>query len=234
MSRHPARAMVLAAGLGLRMRPLTLDRPKPLIELAGRTLLDRVLDALAAAGIEEAVVNSHYLGAMIAARVARRTRPRITLSPEETLLDTGGGVARALPRLGKGPFFVINADIAWDDGPRPALVRLATAWRDTTMDALLLVQPASRAVGYDGPGDFDLADGKLVRRSGDRAAFVFTGVQLLHPRLFAQAPAGAFSLNLLYDRAATAGRLCGLVHDGAWYHIGTPAALKEAEALIRP
>jgi MurNAc alpha-1-phosphate uridylyltransferase len=226
--------MVLAAGLGLRMRPLTLDRPKPLIAFAGRTMLDRVLDALAVAGVEEAVVNSHYLGVMIAAHVAGRSRPRIGLSPEETLLDTGGGVVRALPRLGSAPFFVVNADIAWDDGPTPALARLAAAWDDAAMDALLLVQPVARATGYEGAGDFDLATGRLTRRRGERAAFVFTGVQLAHPRLFAGAPAGAFSLNLLYDRAAAAGRLHGLAHDGAWYHIGTPTALREAAALIGP
>lgn len=235
--RAPRHAMVLAAGLGLRMRPLTLTRPKPLIALAGRTLLDRALDALADVGVEHAVVNTHYLGAMIAAHLADRTRPHVTLTPESALLETGGGVVNALPLLGDAPFFVVNADIAWSDGRLPALARLAASWTDA-MDALLLVVPVAAATGYDGAGDFAIAPvsgigcGRLVRRKGGRAPFVFTGVQLLHPRLFRDAPGGAFSLNILYDRAEAAGRLFGIVHDGAWYHVGTPAALAEAEALI--
>jgi len=226
--------MVLAAGLGLRMRPITETRPKPLVELAGRTLLDRALDALAAAGVEHAVVNTHYLGAMIEAHLARRTRPRIALSPEDELLETGGGVARALDRLGDAPFYVVNADIAWTDGAVPALDRLAAAWRDAAMDALLLLHPTEAATGYDGSGDFFLAeDGTLTRRgAAARAPFVFTGVQILHPRLFAGAPAGRFSLTVLYDRARAAGRLAGIVHDGGWHHIGTPAGLAEAEARL--
>lgn len=231
--RTPRRAMVLAAGLGLRMRPLTLTRPKPLVMLAGRTLLDRALDALVAAKVERAVVNTHYLGGMIAEHLSQRTAPKITLSPEVTLLETGGGVAKALGRLGASPFFVVNADVAWTDGAEPALLRLAAAWRARAMDALLLVQSVARATGYDGAGDFEIAsDGRLSRRTGDRAPLVFTGVQLLHPRLFGGAPDGAFSLNLLYDRAAQTGRLYGLVHDGAWYHVGTPVALAEAETLL--
>lgn len=233
----PRRAMVLAAGLGLRMRPLTLTRPKPLIALAGRTLLDRALDALADAEVELAVVNTHYLGDMIAKHLGDRTRPRVRLSPEVSLLETGGGVVNALPLLGDAPFFVVNADIAWSDGPKPALARLAAAWHDA-MDALLLVQPVGSATGYDGTGDFDIGPlsalgcSRLRRRSAARAPYVFTGVQLLHPRLFQDAPGGKFSLNILYDRAASAGRLFGVVHDGAWYHVGTPSALAEAEALI--
>jgi MurNAc alpha-1-phosphate uridylyltransferase len=233
----PRRAMVLAAGLGLRMRPLTLNRPKPLIRLAGRTLLDRALDALADAGVDSAVVNTHYLGNMIAAHLVERTRPQIRLSPELSLLETGGGVANALPLLGDAPFYVVNADIAWTDGNPPALARLADAWTDE-MDALLLVVPVGSATGYDGVGDFDIAPasgsgcGRLARRKAARAPHVFTGVQLLHPRLFDGAPGGAFSLNILYDRAEAAGRLFGIVHDDAWYHVGTPTALAEAEALI--
>jgi len=228
----PRRAMVLAAGLGLRMRPLTLTRPKPLIRLAGRTLLDRALDALADAGVENAVVNTHYLGGMIAAHLVERVRPQVRLSPELSLLETGGGVVNALSLLGDAPFYVVNADIAWTDGPLPALARLAGAWTDA-MDALLLVVPVGSATGYDGAGDFDIApDRRLHRRKAARAPYVFTGVQLLHPRLFVGAPGGAFSLNLLYDRAEEAGRLFGVVHDDAWYHVGTPAALAEAEALI--
>lgn len=235
----PTRAMVLAAGLGLRLRPLTETRPKPLIAVAGRTLLDRALDRLVEAGVAEAVVNIHYLGHMIEAHLAARTAPRIVLSREDdALLETGGGVAKALPDLGTAPFYVINADIAWSDGASPALLRLAQAWRDESMDALLLLHPVAAATGYDGTGDYALdgdgeAAGRLRHRRGRPAApHVFTGVQLLHPRLFAGAPAGPFPLIRLYDAAEESGRLFGLVHDGDWHHIGTPAGLAVAERRL--
>lgn len=230
--------MVLAAGLGLRLRPLTETLPKPLIAPGGRTLLDRALDALAAAGVEEAVVNTHHLGHMIADHLGRHVTsqavPRVTLSPEEDLLETGGGVTRVLGLLGEGPFFVVNADIAWRDGAPPALQRLGQAWDDGGMDALLLLQPVAAAVGYDAAGDYQLdGDGRLSRRrDAPTAPFVFTGVQLLHPRLFAGEQDDAFSLLRLYDRAEQAGRLFGLVHDGAWFHIGTPDGLALAEAAL--
>lgn len=226
--------MILAAGLGLRLRPLTETRPKPLISVAGRTMLDRALDHLVTAGIGSAVVNSHYLAEQIEAHVGRRDRPGIRLSYEEVLLETGGGIARALPHLGERPFFAANADIIWSDGATPALDRLADRWDDATMDALLLVHPADRASGYDGAGDFHCDnDGRLRRRGADPSApYVFTGVQLLHPRLFDGAPSGPFSMNVLYDRALDQGRLHGLVHDGEWYHVGTPDALADAEALL--
>lgn len=230
----PRRAMVLAAGLGLRMRPLTASRPKPLIPVAGRTLLDRALDRLLEAGVEQAVVNLHYLGSMIEQHLAGRDAPHTSLSWEEDkLLETGGGVTKALPDLGSDPFYVINADIAWEDGKSPALKRLAAAWRDESMDALLLLHPVPTATGYDGVGDYTMAAGDvatLQRRRDDPAApLVFTGVQLLHPRLFKDAPAGPFSLTRLYDDAEASGRLFGLIHDGDWHHIGTPAGLKIAE-----
>lgn len=228
----PRRAMVLAAGLGLRMRPLTQNRPKPLIPVAGHTLLDRALDRLVEAGVEEAVVNLHYLGAMIEAHLANRAAPRTILSREEDrLLETGGGVTRALPHLGDDPFYVVNADIAWADGKTPALRRLAATWREDTMDAVLLLHPVATATGYDGVGDYTMdGDGALRRRRDDPAApYVFTGIQLLHPRLFASAPTGPFSLTRLYDEAETAGRLFGVIHDGDWHHIGTPAGLETAE-----
>ena len=223
--------MVLAAGLGTRMRPLTDTLPKPLLEAGGRTMLDRALDRLEAFGIGEVTVNAHYLGARIDAHLAARQAPRTAVSREKTLLDTGGGVAAALHRLGDAPFFVLNADIAWLDGPTPALERLARSWADAEMDALLLMHRCVAAYGYDGRGDYFMeADGALRRRADrDVAPYVFTGVQLLHPRLFAGAPEGAFSLNLLYDRAEAAGRLFGVVHDGEWFHIGTPAALGTAD-----
>ena len=226
--------MILAAGLGLRLRPLTETRPKPLIEVAGRTMLDRALDHLVAAGIGSAVVNCHYLAEQIEAHLAGRDRPAIRLSREEVLLETGGGIAKALPNLGPDPFYAANADIIWSDGATPALLRLADHWDASTMDALLLVHPTERAFGYDGAGDFARdKDGRLSRRGNAASApYVFTGVQLLHPGLFDGAPAGAFSMNVLYDKALAAGRLHGVVHDGEWYHVGTPEALSEADALL--
>ncbi len=232
MTGHIKRAMVLAAGLGLRMRPLTENRPKPLISVAGRSLLDRALDHLEEAGVEEAVVNLHYLGDMIEAHLAHRSAPRTVLSREDNqLLETGGGVTRALPALGDDPFFVVNADIAWADGTVPALQRLTSAWRDATMDALLLVHPVATATGYDGVGDYTVGDGSALHRRRDDpgAPYVFTGIQLLHPRLFTDAPEGPFSLRHLYDQAESMGRLSGLIHDGQWHHIGTPSGLDIAE-----
>jgi MurNAc alpha-1-phosphate uridylyltransferase len=227
--------MVLAAGLGQRLRPLTDSRPKPLIEVAGRAILDHVLDALAAAGVKACVVNTHYLGAMIDQHLAGRVLPRVEISAEEDLLDTGGGVVKARPRLGAGPFLIANGDILWHDGPSaPALARLAAAFDPQRMDGLLLVAPVEGAVGYDGSGDFFLGPDGCLSRRGDApsAPFVFTGVQILNPALLDAAPDGAFSLNLLYDRAIAAGRLYGLAHDGAWFHIGTPAGRDLAEAAI--
>lgn len=230
MSTKPSRAMVLAAGLGLRMRPITEKLPKPLVDVGGRTLLDRALDHLEAVGVEQAVVNTHYLPEMIEKHLSARKRPAIAISREDELLETGGGVFKALERLGDGPFYVVNSDIAWVDGATSALGRLAAAWDDRRMDALLLVMPKERAGDYEGTGDYFMApQGALRRRKpGEPAPFVFCGVQILHPRLFAGAKPGRFSLNLLYDRAEAAGRLYAVVHDGAWYHIGTPAALAQA------
>ncbi|MGE0733134.1 MAG: nucleotidyltransferase family protein [Alphaproteobacteria bacterium] len=227
--------MVLAAGLGLRMRPITETIPKPLVPVLGRSLLDRALDRFEAAGIATAVVNTHYLAAQVQAHVAGRTRPRIVISHEAALLETGGGVALALRHLGLAPFAVANSDAIWIDGPVPALRRLLGAWRDAAMDALLLLQPVERGVGYDGAGDFFVdAAGRLRRRGATpHAPYLFTGVQILHPRLFDGAPAGAFSLNVLYDRALARGRLFGLAHDGGWYHVGTPDGLRTVEALLR-
>lgn len=223
--------MVLAAGLGLRMRPLTDTTPKPLIQAGGRSMLDRALDRLDAFGIEQVVVNSHYLGEQIIAHLAGRGSPKTVLSPEQTLLETGGGVANALPLLGDDPFMVINADIVWLDGPIPALDRLANIWDDGAMDALLLMQRTVTAYGYTGRGDYymDPYGGLRRRDPRDVSPYVFTGLQILHPRLFAGAPDGPFSLNLLYDRAEHAHRLFGLVHDGEWFHVGTPDALKVAD-----
>jgi MurNAc alpha-1-phosphate uridylyltransferase len=234
MIRMPRRAMVLAAGLGLRMRPITENLPKPLIEVAGRTLLDRALDRLEEAGVEQAVINVHYLGAAIERHLLRRARPAIVFSREERLLETGGGVRQALDLLGPAPFFVVNSDVAWMDGPRAALARLAEAWDDAGMDALLLVNAVAKTDDYDGSGDFFLSPaGRLRRRArGEIAPFLFTGVQILHPRLFAGTGPEPFSLNLLYDRAEAAGRLHGLVHDGLWFHVGTPSGLAIANRQL--
>ena len=234
MSARVTRAMVLAAGRGERMRPLTDTRPKPLIAVGGHAMLDRALDALGRAGVEAAVVNLHYLGEMVAGHLAARTRPRLHLSREATLLDTGGGVTAALAHLGRDPFFVVNGDVVWTDGPKPALSRLAASFDPARMDALLLLVRREAAVGFDGAGDFYVeADGRAVRRGARASApFVFGGLQVLTPALFAEAPPGAFSLNLLYDRAAQRGRLFGLVHDGHWLHVGTPQGLDLAEAAL--
>ncbi len=234
----PQRAMVLAAGLGLRMRPLTEKLPKPLIAVAGKAMLDRVLDHLAQSGVGECVVNTYHEGEMIAKHLADRQSPEVRLAPETELLETGGSVMRALDALGPGPFFVVNGDVVWRDGEEPALRRLARAWDDEAMDALLLLQGTADATGYDGAGDFFIDPegerlGTLHRRQeGARAPFVFTGIQLLHPRLFDAAPDGRFSLNLLYDAAQARERLFGLVHDGEWSHIGTPEGLALAENQI--
>ena len=229
------RAMVLSAGLGLRMRPLSEHVPKPLIPVAGKAMLDHALDHLAAAGVTDCVVNIHYKGDMIASHLEGRRRPRIHLVRLPELLETGGGVKWALPRLGRRPFFVVNADALWRDGLDPALARLARAWDTARMDALLLLQAKASAVGYEGSGDYFLGPrGDLSRRGeAETAPFVFTGVQLLHPRLLAGAPDGPFSLVLLYDRAQAKGRLFGLVHEGDWFHVGTLEGLQRAEKFLR-
>ena len=238
MSRDfPSHAMVLAAGLGTRMRAASESLPKPLMPCAGKPLIDHVLDLLAAAGSKSVVINSHYLGDVLAAHieeyVTRHAELAIRLSPEEQLLDTGGGVARALPHLGAAPFFVLNSDAILDNAR--ALVRLAAAWNGARMDALLLLCPRRRAVGHSGGGDFRLGeDGRPEHAIGTADAHIFCGVQLLHPRLFQNAPSGPYSLNLHYDQAAAAGRLFALEHDGWWYHVGTPEALAEAGRRLSP
>ena len=225
--------MVLAAGLGTRLRPLTEAVPKPLVELNGRTLLDHAIDRLAAAGVEQIVVNTHYLAAMIADRLAQRVEPRIEISEEAELLDTGGGVARALPSLGEA-FFVVNADVFWLDGRESALLRLARAFDPGAMDAMLLLQRTVSAVGYDGSGDYMLDPAGRPRRRREReiAPYLFAGIQLLHRRLFDGVTDRVFSLVRLFDRAEQAGRLRAIVHDGEWYHVGTPAGLEATRARL--
>ena len=217
------------------MWPITETLPKPLIEIGGRSMLDRAIDFLEAQSIEQMVVNAHHLAPLIERHLSKRRSLSIRLSIETELLETGGGIANALPLLGDGPFFVVNGDVLWRDGPVPTLADLAAAWDGRRMDGLLLLHPVETAVGYAGEGDFILAaSGRLARRqSGSRAPLLFTGIQILHPRLFAEAPSGAFSLNLLYDRAIAAGRLFGIVHRGGWCHVGTPADIPAAEAFLR-
>ena len=230
----PETAMVLAAGRGERLRPLTDRVPKPLVVVDGITMLGRMLDMLAAAGVRRAVVNTHHLAAQIHSHLESRAKPEIVISDEAELLDTGGGIANALGDLGAAPFYAVNTDVVLLDGPEPVLWRMARAWRDHAMDALLLTHRTVRAHGYDGPGDFVLApEGRLRRRhEHEIVPYLFTGIQLLHPRLFKDCPKGAFSLNRLYDRAAEVGRLHGLAHDGEWLHIGTPASLASAERTL--
>ncbi|MGI9383901.1 MAG: nucleotidyltransferase family protein [Methyloligellaceae bacterium] len=229
------RAMVLSAGYGKRMQPLTDKVPKPLVRLGGRPLLDHVLDRLGAAGVTTAVVNVHYLADQIENHLAGRNGPDIVVSDErDQLLDTGGGVCRALDLLGAAPFFIHNSDSVWIEGATSSLESLARAWDADTMDSLLMLAPVVNAVGYAGAGDFTMGpDGRLRRRTqGDIVPFVFAGVSIAHPRLFAECPEGPFSLNLLWDRALASGRLFGMRHEGIWMHIGTPEALEEAERCL--
>ncbi len=230
-----AAGMVLAAGLGLRMRPITERMPKPLVMVAGRCLLDRALDHYAQAGLGRAVVNTHYLADQIAAHVEGRPQPKIVLSHEPALLETGGGVLNALPQLGSGPFIVANSDAMWLNGPIPALTRLARAWNGGLMDALLLLSVIPGTLGYEGRGDFYMDGVGRLRRRAERgiAPFLFTGVQILHPRLFEGEAPGKWSLNRVYDKALAAERLYGLRHDGAWYHVGDPAGLTAVEARLK-
>jgi len=235
MSWRPETAMVLAAGLGQRMRPLANGLPKPLVRLRGRPLIDHVLDRIGEVGVARAVINVHYCAEQIVSHVAPRRRPVITVSDESAfLLDTGGGVRAALPYLGAAPFVIHNSDSVWIDRDNSNLHRLFAAWDGLRMDSLMLLAPTATSIGYAGAGDFSLdTGGRIERRIGDsRVPFVFTGVSVAHPRLFADSPEGAFSLNLLWDRAIAAGRLFGVVLDGAWMHIGDPATLGEAERLL--
>jgi len=231
----PRTAMVLAAGLGTRLRPVTDTIPKPLIEINGRTLLDHAIDRLALVGVETVVVNVHYKAAMIAAQLARRDHPCIEISHEAELLETGGGVAQALPWL-DDVFFVVNSDVFWLDGKDRALQRLAAAFDPERMDAILLLQRTVTAVGYEGSGDYTIdPSGRPRRRSEcEVAPFLFAGIQLLHRPLFTGVSDRIFSLVRLFDRAEAAGRLHAIVHDGEWYHIGTPQGLANTRERLAP
>ena len=225
--------MILAAGRGERMRPLTDIMPKPLIPIAGRCMLDRAMARLAEHGVDDVVVNVHHLGEQI----ARHLHGRARIVREERLLETGGSVKNALPLLGDGPYFILNGDGLWRDGRCPMLARMEAAWDPARMDALLLLHPLDKAIGREARdrGDYFLgADGRARHRgTADHAPYFFASVSICDNRLFEEAPEGPFSLLKLWNRAEAAGRLYGLVHDGQWFHIGTPQALGDAERALR-
>ncbi len=233
----PATAMVMAAGLGKRMRPLTATRPKPLVEVAGKPLIDHVFDHLRAAGVKRAVVNVHYLADTLEAHVTDRFDDiEVVVSDERRqLMETGGGLVQARALLGDAPVLVVNSDNLWVDGPVDAIKLLASRWDDAIMDALLLVVPYARANNHNGQGDFRVAaDGRIVgrRKEGAAAPFVYTGIQILHPRIIRDWPEGPFSTNLFWSRAIEAGRAYAQVHQGLWFDVGTPAAIPKTEAVI--
>lgn len=227
-------AMVMAAGMGKRMRPLTATQPKPMVRVAGKPLIDHTLDRLAEAGVGRAVVNVHYLADVLEAHLKPRQTPAITISDERAeLLETGGGMIKALPHL-PDPFFCLNSDNIWLDGPRNAFSELSERWDPEAMDALLLVVPHARAVNFDGRGDFHLdAMGRITRRKSGRVApFIYTGIQIVSHRLLRDAPAGKFGTMLLWERAIDEGRLYGLPFTGLWFEVGTPQAIRPTEAIL--
>jgi MurNAc alpha-1-phosphate uridylyltransferase len=228
----PDRAMIMAAGLGTRMRPLTDDRPKPMIAVRGRTLIDHTLDRLVAAGVRMVVINLHYRAAMLRAHLSRRRDIEIRYSDEaDALLGTGGGVVKALANFQGEPFFILNSDSLWVEGYAPALESMKRLWDGARMDGLLLLAAMTTAMGYEGTGDFLMdAEGRLKRVPERQASpYAYTGVQIVHPRLFGNAPESAFSTNLMWDRAIAAKRLYGTRLEGVWIHVGTPDARDRAE-----
>lgn len=232
----PTRAMILAAGLGTRMRPLSEGKPKPLIQVMGKALIDHAIDRLKAAGVTLIVVNVHYKAEMLKAHLAKRKDVEIRISEEnDNLLDTGGGIAKALPYFEGQPFFTHNSDSMWVEGMGSALNRMKARWKPQDMDALMLLASAVTAIGYEGRGDFEMDPwGRLTRRGEQKLApFVWTGVQIVHPRLFDGAPAGKFSINPLWDKAMARGRLHGMRLDGVWIHVGAPEGFHDAEAFLR-
>lgn len=226
--------MVLAAGLGKRMRPITETMPKPLVKVAGKTLLDWGLDSLAAAGVGRAVVNVHYFPEQIVAHVAGRSAPAITISDEsDQLLDSAGGIVKALPQLGDEAFYIVNADTFWIDRNASNLARLALAWEDAKMNILLMLADIASATGHSGGTDFLIGpNGALVRSKGDPAGLIYAGAAIVHPRIFRDAPTGPLSLNRYFDTAIADGRLHGMAMEGSWITVGTPDAIPLAEAAV--
>lgn len=240
MSAKIKKAMVLAAGKGTRMRPLTDNLPKPLVPFMGKALIDHALDRLAEAGIEEAIVNIHHFAdlmeAHLAARIAAGVGPRITISDERgLLLETGGGIKKALPLLGDDPIITFNSDSVWVEGWGQNITRLIEAFDADRMDAILMIADAARTIGYVGRGDFTMAaDGALSRRpTSTTVPYMFAGVQIIKPAAFAAGPDGAFSTNLIWDQMLEAGRLFGWRMGGTWMHVGAPDDLADAEAFLR-
>ena len=236
MSHHVNTAMIMAAGKGTRMMPLTADRPKPLVEVAGTALLDHVLDHLRAAGVGRIVINAHYRASQVEDHMAAHAADfQVAISDErELLLDTGGGLVRALPLISDDPFICVNADNWWTDDGVNAFTRLMSAWDDQAMDVLMLLIPYAEANNTQGQGDFDLdADGRLSRRKPDQqAAYVWTGIQMLSKRLIVDPPSDVFSTNIFWDRAIARGRCFGLVHQGLWFDVGYPDAIAATEAKL--
>ncbi|KUR70741.1 mannose-1-phosphate guanylyltransferase [Novosphingobium fuchskuhlense] len=229
-------AMVLAAGIGKRMRPLTATRPKPLVRVDGRPLIDHSLDKLVEAGVSRAVVNVHYLPGQIEAHLEQRSAPAIAISDErEALLETGGGMVKALPLIDADPFFCLNSDNVWLDGPQNVFAALSDAWDPAQMDALLLLVSHARAFNYNGRGDFHLDPlGRITRRKPGRVApFIYTGIQIVSHRLLREAPKGAFSTGVLWDRAIDEGRLYGISHSGLWFEVGAPQMIAPTEAALQ-
>jgi len=227
-------AMVLAAGLGLRMRPLTLERPKPLLEVGGRTMLDHALDKLKEAGMKRAVVNVFHLAEQIEEHLAGRRDLEIIISRENELLDTGGGIKKALRHFGSKPFFALNADLPWLDEGEPSLVRMAEAWDKSRMDVLLLVMPSGKARGFSGKGDFMMEpDGSLWRKGAPEVkSHVWISAQIMSPEVICEVSEKVFSNNLVFDKAETEGKLFGILHHGTCHHAGTPEDLAEANRLL--
>lgn len=235
MTASPRTAMVFAAGLGTRMRPLTNDRPKGLVEVGGRTLVDHMLDRLAEAGVETAVVNAHHFADRLVSHLERRRAPRIVISDERALLmETGGGLKQARPLLGEDAIFAVNTDSVWIEGDHPAIEALTRAWDPSRMDACLLLAPMDQTLGFDGPGDFFLEpDGRLRHRGAEaRAPYAYMGVQIIKPQAVDDGPDEPFSLFPVWMRMMAEGRLHGAVMDGFWMHVGDPHAREAAEQLL--
>ncbi|PCI03198.1 MAG: mannose-1-phosphate guanylyltransferase [Hyphomicrobiales bacterium] len=235
LNKNPKNAMILAAGLGTRMRPITDTIPKPLVKVYGKTLLDHSLDVVERAGVEHAVVNVHHHADQMESHLAARHSPDIAISDErDALMNSGGGIAKALPKLGKNPFFLLNSDTFWIEGCTPNLKRMSDFWDADKMDILLMLSNVAHAIGYTNKGDFTMdADGHLTRRiERTTAPFAYAGAAIINPAIFDNAPDGAFSLNVQFDEAIEKDRLFGMNMDGLWLHVGTPEAIRDAEEAI--
>lgn len=231
----PRRAFVLAAGKGTRLRPYTDAMPKPMVSVGGKSLIKRTLEKLAAAGVEDVVINLHHLGPVLEDHLKYIERPKIIFSREEELLETGGGIKKALSHFGEEPFFIINGDALWDEGPHgPVFSRLASLWNGEKMDILLFLEPKEKMPVTEFVGDYHLnEEGRAIRAKDKSGGYMFAGVRIAHPRIFTGSPDGAFSFLSLMDKAESEGRLSGMAHDAAWYHISTPEDLTAVDALFR-